>query len=132
MRDESGRRLSMAVIFHRPQSVRLWFSSRSSRKKKDGHISSLSIDQLLKTKVAIRAKVVPAVERWLDKAVDFDEEIHLSKSVEEQGIRIPRIANNPPSHALVPQIPFILDRTNPNQNVTSRFHGQPNGKEVCN
>jgi hypothetical protein len=82
MRDESGRRLSMAVIFHRPQSIRLWFSSRRW-KNKDGHISSLSLDQLLKTKVAIRAEVVPAVERWRDDA-GSNEDMPYAKRVEEQ------------------------------------------------
>ncbi|KAG9232402.1 hypothetical protein BJ875DRAFT_486103 [Amylocarpus encephaloides] len=57
----------MAANFHRPQSIRLWFSSK---RKGRGHISSLSIDQLLKTKVAIRTKVTPSVERWLDERED--------------------------------------------------------------
>jgi hypothetical protein len=79
MRDESRQRLSMAVVFHRPQSLRLWFSSRSLGKrslgkKKDGHISSLSLDQLLKTKVAIRSTVVPAMEGWRDNTDYYDEE----------------------------------------------------------
>jgi hypothetical protein len=107
MRDESGRRLSMAVIFHRPQSVRLWFSSRRW-KNKDGHISSLSLDQLLKTKVAIRAEVVPAMERWRDDA-DSNEDMPGVRRVAEQRIITSDKGYEHQSHTFVRRVRLLLN-----------------------
>ncbi|KAF4637653.1 hypothetical protein G7Y89_g414 [Cudoniella acicularis] len=78
MWDETERKL----VFHRPQFV--WFSSSKTKGKK--HILSLSVDQLLKTKIAIRA--IPSVRRrrqaqediyaWQNDCdrPEFDHEFH--------------------------------------------------------
>ncbi|KAH6679793.1 hypothetical protein B0J14DRAFT_306669 [Halenospora varia] len=99
MWDETERRL----VFHRPQFV--WFSSSKKPGKGKKHISSLSVEQLLKTRIAIRA--IPSVQRRQRRAEEiysWQDECHACRLDEFE-----RDEFHDPSYTRLRKDPPIID-----------------------
>lgn len=109
MWDETERRL----VFHRPQFV--WFSSSKKPGKGKKHISSLSVEQLLKTRIAIRA--IPSVQRRQRRAEEiysWQDECHACRldEFERDEFHDPlytRLRKDPPIIDFVATYKFVVN-----------------------